>query len=146
VHVVDLPGHGYAGASDESIDPGALCGRYRRAVAAGDLGPAGRLAGSVSLQAALEQPQIGSRHCGNCHIAEGSSPGRTGRMASPRKVFIEFRRRACCTITGRTIERFLALETLGSAHGHDELRALKAHVFDRGNPRLPGARAGPRVC
>ena len=35
-----------------------------------------------------------------------------------------------------TIERFLALETLGSPRARDELRELKAHVFERGDPRL----------
>ena len=33
-----------------------------------------------------------------------------------------------------TIERFLALEAMGSDHARSELRELKAHVFERGEP------------
>ncbi|HZP66734.1 MAG TPA: pimeloyl-[acyl-carrier protein] methyl ester esterase, partial [Rudaea sp.] len=41
-----------------------------------------------------------------------------------------------------TIERFLALEALGSAHAQSELRELKAHVFDRGEPSLAALETG----
>ncbi len=33
-----------------------------------------------------------------------------------------------------TVERFLALEVVGSDHARDELRDLRAHVFDHGEP------------
>jgi len=41
-----------------------------------------------------------------------------------------------------TIERFLALETLGSAHAQAELRDLKTRVFARGEPRIAALQAG----
>jgi pimeloyl-[acyl-carrier protein] methyl ester esterase len=52
VHVVDLPGHGYASASNESIDPArcaaSIAARVPRAIWAG-----WSFGGLVSLQAAL---------------------------------------------------------------------------------------------
>ena len=44
-----------------------------------------------------------------------------------------------------TIERFLALEALGSEHAQAELRDLKVHVFDRGEPSLQALTEGLRT-
>jgi pimeloyl-[acyl-carrier protein] methyl ester esterase len=133
VHVVDLPGHGYASESDESIDP-ARCA----ASIAAQLPPAiwvgWSFGGLVSLQAALEHPQ---RLRGIVEIA--TSPkfvtGPDWAHGVPAEIFIEFGAGLLADYR-RTIERFLALETLGSAQGRDELRSLKAHVFERGDPAL----------
>ena len=134
VHVVDLPGHGHASASDESIDPArcaaSIAAQVPRAIWAG-----WSFGGLVSLQAALEQPQ---RVRGIVEIAASpkfvASPDWAHGVAA--EIFIEFGAGLLADYR-QTIERFLALETLGSAHGHDELRALKAHVFERGDPALP---------
>ena len=142
LHVVDLPGHGYASASDESIDPArcaaAIAARVPRAIWAG-----WSFGGLVSLQAALDQPQ---QVRGIVEIA--TSPrfvaGPDWAHGVVAQVFIEFGAGLLADYR-QTIERFLALETLGSAHGHDELRALKAHVFDRGKPALPVLEQGLEV-
>ena len=142
VHVVDLPGHGYASASDESIDPArcaaAIAARVPRAIWAG-----WSFGGLVSLQAALDQAQ---QVRGIVEIA--TSPrfvaGPDWAHGVVAQVFIEFGAGLLADYR-QTIERFLALETLGSAHGHDELRALKAHVFDRGKPALPVLEQGLEV-
>jgi pimeloyl-[acyl-carrier protein] methyl ester esterase len=137
VHVVDLPGHGYTSASDESdesIDPARcaaiLAAQLPRAIWAG-----WSFGGLVSLQAALEHPD---RVRGIVEIA--TSPkfvaGPDWAHGVAAEIFIEFGAGLLADYR-QTIERFLALETLGSAHGHDELRALKAHVFERGEPALP---------
>jgi len=44
-----------------------------------------------------------------------------------------------------TIERFLALEALGSDHAQAELRELRAHVFERGEPSMAALQDGLRV-
>ena len=133
VHVVDLPGHGRSVASAEPIDPircaQILAGRLPRALWAG-----WSFGGLVSLQAALNHP---AKVCGIVEIAASprfvSAPG--WRHGVPADVFIAFGQGLLDDYRG-TIERFLALETLGSAQAHDELRALKAHAFERGEPAL----------
>jgi pimeloyl-[acyl-carrier protein] methyl ester esterase len=133
VHVVDLPGHGYASGSDESIDPArcaaGIAAQLPRAIWAG-----WSFGGLVSLQAALEYPQ---QVRGIVEIATSpkfvSGPDWAHGVAA--EIFAEFGAGLLADYR-QTIERFLALETLGSAHGQDELRALKAHVFERGDPAL----------
>jgi pimeloyl-[acyl-carrier protein] methyl ester esterase len=142
VHVVDLPGHGYASASDESIDPVrcalGIAARVPNAIWAG-----WSFGGLVSLQAALDQPQ---QVRGIVEIATSPKFVAAADWAHgvAAQVFIEFGAGLLADYR-QTIERFLALETLGSAHGHDELRALKAHVFDRGKPALPVLEQGLEV-
>lgn len=134
VHVVDLPGHGYSGESDESIAP-ARCA----AGIAAQLPPAiwvgWSFGGLVSLLAALEHPQ---QVCGIVEIAASpkfvAGPGWTHGVAA--KIFIDFGAGLLADYR-KTIERFLALETLGSDQGQGELRSLRAHVFERGDPALP---------
>lgn len=133
VHVVDLPGHGYSADSEETIDP-ARCAAY----IAGRVPPAlwvgWSLGGLVSLHAAL--------------AASASLRGIVEIAASPRfvagadwphgvaaDVFVQFGAGLLDDYPA-TIERFLALETLGSAQARDELRELKALVFERGEPAL----------
>ena len=41
-----------------------------------------------------------------------------------------------------TLERFLALETLGSERAREELRSLKSQLFERGEPALEVLEAG----
>lgn len=134
VHVVDLPGHGYSSESDESIDP-ARCA----AGIAAELPPAiwvgWSFGGLVSLQAALTRPR---RVRGIVEIA--ASPKFVASAdwahAVAAEIFVEFGAGLLADYR-QTIERFLALETLGSTRAQDELRALKAHVFERGDPALP---------
>jgi pimeloyl-[acyl-carrier protein] methyl ester esterase len=45
----------------------------------------------------------------------------------------------------RTIERFLALETLGAEHARSELRALKTDVFAHGEPAMSALTEGLHV-
>ena len=133
VHVVDLPGHGYASESDESIDP-ARCAAGIAAQVPLAVWAGWSFGGLVSLQAALESPQ---QVRGIVEMATSpkfvAGPDWTYGVAA--EIFIEFGAGLLADYR-QTIERFLALETLGSAHGQDELRSLKAHVFERGDPAL----------
>lgn len=133
VHVVDLPGHGYSSESDESIDP-ARCAAQ---IAAG-LPPAiwvgWSFGGLASLHAALARPQ---QVRGIVEIAASPKFVASADWAHgvAAEIFVEFGA-GLLSDYRRTIERFLALETLGSAQAQDELRSLKAHVFERGDPSL----------
>ena len=133
VHVVDLPGHGYSSESQDSIDP-ARCAAWIAAQLPPAIWVGWSFGGLVSLLAAFEQPQ---QVRGIVQIATSpqfvAGPGWAHGVAA--EIFIEFGAGLLADYR-RTIERFLALETLGSAHGQDELRSLKAHVFDRGDPSL----------
>ena len=132
VHVVDLPGHGYS-ASAEPIEPlrcaALIAERTPRALWVG-----WSFGGLVSLQAALTLP---AQVRGIVEIA--ASPkfvsARDWPHGVPADVFAQFGAGLLNDYRG-TIERFIALETLGSADGKDELRSLKAQVFERGEPAL----------
>jgi pimeloyl-[acyl-carrier protein] methyl ester esterase len=133
VHVVDLPGHGYSAGSGESIDP-ALCAAQLAARLPSAIWVGWSFGGLVSLRAALDAPH---RVRG---VVEISSSPRFVSTADwphgvPADIFVQFGEGLIGNYRA-TIERFLALETLGSAQAQDELRELKAHVFERGDPSL----------
>jgi pimeloyl-[acyl-carrier protein] methyl ester esterase len=139
VHLVDLPGHGSNADSDDSCDPadcaGALAAILPRAIWVG-----WSLGGIVSLHAALDHAsQVRS-------IVEiAASPRFVLGPDWPHGVspdtFAQFGAGLHRDYRG-TIERFLALEALGSDHARAELRDLKAHVFDRGKPSLDALEQG----
>jgi pimeloyl-[acyl-carrier protein] methyl ester esterase len=139
LHVVDLPGHGRSAACGESIEPDACAAQIAQHVPPA-LWVGWSFGGLVSLLAAL---MPSARVRGIVEIA--ASPcfvsTRDWPHGVPADVFVQF-------ATGlvenyrATIERFLALETLGSDQSHDELRELKAHVFERGDPSLQALEQG----
>ena len=130
IHVVDLPGHG----SSREETPGGLAITARRI--AERIPPAiwlgWSLGGLVALRAALDVPQ---RVRGLVLIA--ASPrfvrGPDWPDGVPPEVFAQFAEGLDRDYRA-TIERFLALETLGSPHAQSELRELRAQVFARGEP------------
>jgi pimeloyl-[acyl-carrier protein] methyl ester esterase len=142
VHVVDLPGHGRSSASGEPIDPAncaALIARHLpSAVWVG-----WSFGGLVSLQAACalagQVRGIVEIAASPCFVAKAEWPH--GVAAD---VFVQFGTGLVDDYRA-TIERFLALETLGSAQAQEELRELKAHVFERGDPSLPVLEQGLEV-
>ncbi|HSC13034.1 MAG TPA: pimeloyl-ACP methyl ester esterase BioH [Rhodanobacteraceae bacterium] len=139
VHVVDLPGHGYSSESQDSIDP-ARCAAWIAAQLPPAIWVGWSFGGLVSLLAAFEQPQ---QVRGIVEIATSpklvAGPGWAHGVAA--QIFVDFGAGLLADYRA-TIERFLALETLGSAQGHDELRSLKARVFERGDPALPALEHG----
>jgi len=141
VHVVDLPGHGYS-AGGEPIDL-LSCARHIAARTPRALWVGWSFGGLVSLQAALA---VADQVCGIVEIA--ASPKFVAAAdwpaGVPAEVFTQFGAGLLADYRG-TIERFLALETLGSTEGKDELRALKAHVFERGEPSLDVLEQGLEV-
>jgi pimeloyl-[acyl-carrier protein] methyl ester esterase len=132
VHVVDLPGHGYS-REEVHFD---VADATRRIVAAmpRSLWVGWSLGGLVALRAALDAPD---RVRGLVMLA--SSPRFVAAPDWPHgiaaNVFSEFASELRARYR-HAIERFLALETLGSAHAQAELRELKQIVFARGEPRV----------
>lgn len=140
LHLVDLPGHGLS----REYEPGAMDpGRVAAAIAA-NTPPAiwlgWSLGGLVALRAALDFPdQVQGL------VEMASSPRFVRADDWPHAVSAEiFREFGAALVAGfrPAIERFLALETLGSAHAQDELRNLKAHVFEHGEPSVQALQEG----
>ena len=140
LHLVDLPGHGYS----QEFRPGDLDPtRVARAIIA-QTPPAlwlgWSLGGLIALRAALDIPE-------QVHglIEVASSPRFVRGDDWPNAVSAEIFREFGNALTAGfrpTIERFVALETLGSIHAQEELRNLKAHVFERGEPCVAALQEG----
>jgi pimeloyl-[acyl-carrier protein] methyl ester esterase len=140
LHVVDLPGHGHSrnfisGELDPARVAAAIVAQAPPAIWLG-----WSLGGLIALRAALDAPE---RVRGLIEMA--SSPrfvrGEDWSNAVSVEIFRDF---GVALAAGfrPTIDRFVALETLGSAHAQEELRELKAHVFERGEPSLAALQEG----
>lgn len=140
VHLVDLPGHGRSTQTQFELADCArrLVERVPDAVWVG-----WSLGGLVALQAALDFPsQV------RALVPIAANPrfvlADDWTHGVSRDVFAQF-------ATGlrsdwrRTLERFLALEAHGSERAQAELRELKSHLFERGEPSLPVLEQGLRV-
>jgi len=142
LHLVDLPGHGYSRDDAGSLDP-AQCARRIADSVPRAIWLGWSLGGLVAMRAALDEP-TSVRGL----VLISSSPrfvvGDDWTMGVAPSVFAEFGAGLADDYRG-TIERFLALETLGSEHARAELRALKADVFAHGEPAMSALIDGLRV-
>ena len=132
LHLVDLPGHGHARDDTTPLDPATLASALvERVPDAVWLGWS--LGGQFALRAALDHPdQVRGL------VMVASSP-RFVRDENDwphgvsSSLFGDFGDALRRDFRG-TLEGFLALEALGSASAQDELRALRAKAFERGEP------------
>lgn len=138
VHLVDLPGHGRSNGESrfELADCVArIAARVPRAIWVG-----WSLGGMVALRAAIEHaPQVRGVvliASSPCFVAAPDWP-----HGVPLAVFSGFESSLQSDYRD-TVERFLALETMGSPHAQTELRELKARVFAHGEPSLTALRDG----
>ena len=141
LHVVDLPGHGFS--RDEPADPDmarladALANDVPRALWLG-----WSLGGLVALTVALRKPD---RVRGVALLASSPrflvAPDWPGGVDA--KIFEQFEAGLRDDYRG-VVERFLALEALGSPDPQAELRDLRARVFERGEPSLAALTIGMR--
>ncbi|MEP6940453.1 MAG: pimeloyl-ACP methyl ester esterase BioH [Rudaea sp.] len=132
LHLVDLPGHGFSRGDDGAVDARGWAARVAALTPARAIWVGWSLGGLVALYAALDA--IGQPRA-LVEIAE--SP----RLLAAQDWPLGIAPRALADFASglqrdyrRTIERFLALELIGSAHTHAMLRELKSHVFERGEP------------
>ncbi len=131
LHLIDLPGHGHAREDATPLVPAALASQLvERLPDAVWLGWS--LGGQVVLRAALDHPE---RVRGAILIA--SSPrfvaGEDWPHGVTPQLFRDFGTQLARDFRG-TLDGFLALEALGSAHAQEELRSLRQQCFDRGEP------------
>lgn len=142
VHLVDLPGHGANRDSADACAPSACAVALTTALPRA-LWVGWSLGGLVALHAGLAHAK---KVCGIVEIA--ASPrfvlGPNWPHGVSSDVFAQFAAGLHRDYRG-TIERFLALEALGSDQAQAELRELKVHVFERGEPTLKGLEHGLRA-
>ena len=131
MHVVDLPGHGYSCHSDIPLEPLAC------AHAIADATPPAvwlgwSLGGLVAMTAALDLPDAVRALVPMCatprFVRSDDWPyGNDAAMVRQLAADLETGYKA-------TVERFIALEAMGSADPRAEARRLKADAFSRGEP------------
>ncbi|HEX3896251.1 MAG TPA: pimeloyl-ACP methyl ester esterase BioH [Rudaea sp.] len=142
LHLVDLPGHGFSRDDTTELDPQrcveALIGKVPRAIWIG-----WSLGGLISLSAALSYPE---------HVR-----GIVEIAASPRfleapdwphgvspSTFEQFER-GLRDDYRVVVERFLALEVLGSPDAQTQLRQLRLRTFERGAPAIDALKQGMQI-
>jgi len=142
LHVVDLPGHGFSRDDDSKLDPES-CAKNLLATLPRAIWIGWSFGGLVSLHAALAQPESVR---GIVQIA--TSPRFVAAPDWPHgvalEVFAQFESGLRRDYRA-TIERFLALEAIGSDDAQAELRDLKAQVFARGEPAVSALECGMQV-
>jgi pimeloyl-[acyl-carrier protein] methyl ester esterase len=130
LHLVDLPGHGHSrddatplrlpfvvGAIAAATPPAVWCGWS--------------LGGLFALHAAATQPKV--RGLAMIAATPRFVRGEDWPHAVDPSVFAQFGQDLAQDYRG-TLERFLALDAMGSEHARQELRTLRAALVERGEP------------
>ena len=143
MHVVDLPGHGYSRDCGLPLEPHA-CAAAIAAVTPPAIWLGWSLGGLIALTAALDMPR---------QVQRPGDAVRHTEVRARRQLAAWQRRAPWCTswrpiwkpTTTATLERFLALEAMGSDDPRAELRHLRQLVFARGEPDLRVLQEGIRI-
>lgn len=131
MYVVDLPGHGYSRDSSIPLEPLA-CARAIAEATPPAVWLGWSMGGLVALSAALELPErvLGvAPMCATPRFVRGGEwpHGNDAAMVRQLATDLEADYKA-------TVERFIALEAMGSADPRAEARRLKEEAFSRGEP------------
>lgn len=142
MYLVDLPGHGLSRECGLPLEPHA-CARAIVDATPPAIWLGWSLGGLIALSAALDFPRHVRGLAMLCATPRFVSSDDWPHGRDPSLV----RQLAVDLETGyhATIERFLALEVMGSPDPRSELRALRADVFARGEPDLRVLQEGIRV-
>jgi pimeloyl-[acyl-carrier protein] methyl ester esterase len=142
MYLVDLPGHGFSRDCGLPLDP-KVCAQAIVEATPPAIWLGWSLGGLIALQGALGYPQhvrglamlcATPRFVSGQDWPQGRDPALVRRLATDLE-----------TDYHATIERFLALEVMGSPDPRAELRKLRAEVFARGEPDLRVLQEGIRV-
>mgnify|MGYP001005107626 FL=1 len=130
LHLVDLPGHGFSRDDSTPLALPDVVGEIASATPpAVWLGWS--LGGLFALHAAATVPQV--RGLAMIAATPRFVRGNDWPDAVQPEVFAQFGTELSCDYRG-TLERFLALDTLGSARARTELRSLRKTLTARGEP------------
>jgi len=133
MHVVDLPGHGYSRDCGLPLEPHA-CAAAIAAATPPALWLGWSLGGLIALTAALDLPQQVqglAMLCATPKFVRAADWPHGGDATLVHQLATDLE-----TDYQATLERFLALEAMGSADPRAELRQLRQLVFARGKPDL----------
>lgn len=142
VYAVDLPGHGNSRASHVSLAPRA-CAEAIAALTPPAIWLGWSLGGSIALAAALDMPhqvRALAMLCATPKFVRGDDWPWGSDAALVRQLASDLE-----TDYHATIDRFLALEAMGSADPRAELRHLRELAFARGEPDLRVLQEGIRI-
>ncbi|MFC6840447.1 pimeloyl-ACP methyl ester esterase BioH [Xanthomonas theicola] len=130
MHLVDLPGHGHSRGDDTPLAlPHVVAAIAAATPPAVWLGWS--LGGLFALHAAATQPQV--RGLAMLSATPRFVRGSHWPHAVEPQVFAQFGRDLAADYRG-TLDRFLTLDTLGSAHARAELGTLRETLYARGEP------------
>ena len=133
LHVVDLPGHGRSRGSAISLQP-AACAQAIAARVPPAIWLGWSLGGLYALQAALDFPQHARGLAMLCASPRFVRAADWPHAVSP-EILQDFGRDLETDYSG-TLERFLALEALGSDCAQADLRKLRAETFNEHPPEV----------
>lgn len=133
LHVVDLPGHGRSRDCETSLQP-ADCARVIAAQTPPAIWLGWSMGGLYALQAALDFPKQVQGLAMLCASPRFVRDGDWPYAASP-EILDDFGRDLETHYEG-TLERFLALEALGSDCAQADLRKLRTHTFSEHPPQV----------
>lgn len=141
LYCVDLPGHGHSRDAASSLQLDA-CAREILAQVPSAIWLGWSLGGLFALRAALLSDQVQG-------VALIAATPRFVRdhdwpNAVESSVFHQFGEDLQRDYRG-TLERFLALDTIGSSHAREELRSLKQTLYARGEPDAQALQQGLRL-
>ena len=142
MHVVDLPGHGYSRDCGLPLEPHACAAAIATATPPA-IWLGWSLGGLIALTAALEQPQQVrglAMLCATPKFARDDSWSWGSDATLVRQLALDLE-----TDYHATIDRFLALEAMGSADPRAALRHLRGITFARGEPDLRVLQEGIRI-
>jgi pimeloyl-[acyl-carrier protein] methyl ester esterase len=142
MYVVDLPGHGYSRDCQLPLEPSA-CAAAIAAVTPPALWLGWSMGGLIALTAALEQPeqvQGLAMLCATPRFVRNASWPYGGDAALVHQLATDLE-----TDYHATLERFMALEAMGSPDPRAELRHLRQLVFARGEPNVRVLQEGIRI-
>lgn len=133
LHVVDLPGHGRSRDCDVSLQP-AACAKAIAARVPPAIWLGWSLGGLYALEAALdlpEQVQGVAMVCASPRFVRSAD----WRYAASSEILQSFEHDLAADYDA-TLERFLALEALGSDSAQADLQRLRIDTFDRYRPAV----------
>jgi pimeloyl-[acyl-carrier protein] methyl ester esterase len=142
MYVVDLPGHGYSRSCTIPLEPGASAAAIAAATPPA-LWLGWSMGGLIALTAALDMPQrvLGlAMLCATPKFVRDDTWPYGSDAAQVRHLATDLE-----TDYDATLERFMALEAMGSPDPRAELRHLRTLVFARGEPDVRVLQEGIRV-